>query len=293
MPDEEITATTPAAKPRRARPALEAHPDAAIFPMLPDDELAELAADIKANGLLFPIKLTEHGGKDVIVDGRNRAAACEIAGVEPEYEHLDGDPKAFILAANVKRRHMTAGQRAMATAMIYPEAEKGGRGKKSLVTKEFSGERLSKARAVLRYSRPEAERVLAGTFSLDAAYAAVQLAEGRAGAEVGRLRKLRESRPDLAALVDDGSRTLDEAEAKAKEEAEHRKAHRWSATNNLLSALLVLDMDATRAEGFTDNLDPSIAEQAGAEISAARIRRALDFLTAVHDAVLKKEEKVK
>jgi hypothetical protein len=30
------------------------------------------------------------------------------------------DPKAFILSSNIARRHMTAGQRAMAYARIYP-----------------------------------------------------------------------------------------------------------------------------------------------------------------------------
>jgi hypothetical protein len=36
-------------------------------------------------------------------------------------------PPAFILSMNLKRRHMSAGQQAMAHALIYPEPEKGGR----------------------------------------------------------------------------------------------------------------------------------------------------------------------
>jgi hypothetical protein len=45
---------------------------------------------------------------------------------------------------------MTASQRAMATAVIYPEPQKGGRGKANpLLGKEFSGGLLTKARAVL------------------------------------------------------------------------------------------------------------------------------------------------
>ena len=59
---------------------------------------------------------------------RNRARACEIAGVEPTIMVFDGDdPRAFILAMNIKRRHMTKGQQVMAVAMMYPEPEKGGR----------------------------------------------------------------------------------------------------------------------------------------------------------------------
>jgi hypothetical protein len=54
----------------------------------------------------------------------------------------------------------------MATAMIYPEPEKGGRGKKvanSTETVGFSGQRLSYARTVLAHSLPIATAVLAGS----------------------------------------------------------------------------------------------------------------------------------
>ena len=52
----------------------------------------------------------------------------------------------------------------MALAMIYPEPEKGGKGKhsKALETKGFSSARLSQARAVLRYSLELAEAVSDG-----------------------------------------------------------------------------------------------------------------------------------
>jgi len=36
---------------------------------------------------------------------------------------------ASIASSNINRPHMTKGQRAMAVAMLYPDPEKGGRGK--------------------------------------------------------------------------------------------------------------------------------------------------------------------
>ena len=44
-------------------------------------------------------------------------AACKIAGVEPTTRELNGDgPTAFVLSANIQRRHMTKGQWATAKA---------------------------------------------------------------------------------------------------------------------------------------------------------------------------------
>ena len=74
---------------------------------------------------------------------------------------------------------MTKGQRTMAVAKIYPEPEKGGRGKKASVSKEFSGARVSQARTVLKYTPELAGGVLIGAGSLDEAY---RVASGRATA---------------------------------------------------------------------------------------------------------------
>ena len=74
----------------------------------------------------------------------------------------DSDPTAYVLSANVHRRHLTKGQQAMATALAYPDKEKGGRGKNSLIIKEYRVNEgyLSQARFVLRHCREMAEEVL-------------------------------------------------------------------------------------------------------------------------------------
>jgi len=55
----------------------------------------------------------------VLLDGRNRLAACERAGIAPRYREYEGtDPVAFIMSANVHRRHLTESQRAMVAARI-------------------------------------------------------------------------------------------------------------------------------------------------------------------------------
>jgi disulfide oxidoreductase YuzD len=49
----------------------EVHLLAALFPMLPDDDLKALAEDVRANGLMYPVAIDEAG---VLIDGRNRLA---------------------------------------------------------------------------------------------------------------------------------------------------------------------------------------------------------------------------
>ena len=48
----------------------------------------------------------------MILDGRNRARACEAAGVEPKFTPFrEDDPTAFVIDANLRRRHLTGEQK--------------------------------------------------------------------------------------------------------------------------------------------------------------------------------------
>jgi hypothetical protein len=113
------------------------HPACLAFPVMQEAELQQLADDIKLRGLLTPI--VRHRGK--ILDGRNRLAACEIAGVEPRFVEWEGEgsPTEWVIATNLIRRQLTASQRAVVAVDLLPVLEKEakerqrrsrGRGKK-------------------------------------------------------------------------------------------------------------------------------------------------------------------
>src|SRR4051794_3943945 len=95
-------------RPRPDDPISAVHPAADVFPMLADDELAELAEDIRVHGLIHPIVAARDG---VLIDGRNRLRACTMAGVEPRFETYQGDdPVGLIVSENINRRQLTKGQ---------------------------------------------------------------------------------------------------------------------------------------------------------------------------------------
>jgi len=91
------------------------HPACSAWPELPQKELAALAEDISVNGLHEPLTLTPGG---FLLDGRNRAIACEIAGVEPVTVTFEGDPILFSLSKNRFRRHMDNVDIARVTARL-------------------------------------------------------------------------------------------------------------------------------------------------------------------------------
>lgn len=187
------------------RAALPAHPAAAIFPMMSDSELLELAEDIKKNGLLEPITL--HEGQ--ILDGRNRLAACDIAGVEPSFQEWNGLgelPTRYVIAKNLQRRQLTIGQRAAIAAecvpMLHEEArqrqvaagmanfghqsssigqdsEKGSA--RSIAARQVGVSESSLQRAIeVKESDPEAfEKVKKGEITVNAAHQKVRVATGQ------------------------------------------------------------------------------------------------------------------
>ena len=86
------------------------HPACAAWPRMSDAELSELADDIHANGLIHPLVLTRDG---LLLDGRNREFACELAGVVPKTTVYEGDdPVRFTVSMNEHRRHMSLAERA-------------------------------------------------------------------------------------------------------------------------------------------------------------------------------------
>jgi ParB-like nuclease domain len=200
---------------------LPVHPAAAAFRMMTDAELAELAADIEANGLVYPIVLGNweedgNGWQHGIIDGRNRQRACEIAGVEPHYSEFQGaDPRSFIVSANIHRRDLSKGQKALALALIYPEGAKLRRkGSGSLDPKEhdLSGGLVSQARTIIEFAIEDlAEDVKNGLMHFEPAckeaLARKQAKEWRGDG----LRKLRQVAPDLAERVQSDRLSLEEA----------------------------------------------------------------------------------
>jgi hypothetical protein len=123
------------------RDVLPIHPAAELFPLMAPDELRALGADIKKNGLTSPIVLWRADFKTPpqLVDGRNRLDGIEntgrqvrvgVAGALKHGEQwavriddklirnsvivLCGpsvDPVAYVVSANVHRRHLTSEQK--------------------------------------------------------------------------------------------------------------------------------------------------------------------------------------
>jgi hypothetical protein len=174
------------------------HPAADLFPMLAANELTELAADIAEHGLREPIWLwRDQDGAEYLLDGRNRVAACQIAGVEVEHQWYDGDdPTAFVVSENVQRRHLTAGQRAALAYEMLPllelEAEQRRR-------RAISAARCGETVADLPPSQPK---------SRDLAAASTK-ASGRV---VGQYKRIVDQAPDLAAKVKSGAMPIDRAD---------------------------------------------------------------------------------
>lgn len=114
--------------------AYKEHPLSQILPMMSETELNDLAKDIRENGLRAPIILL--GGQ--ILDGRNRYKACQIAKTVPRFQPLNGggDPLAFIISANVHRRHLTESQRAMIAAKLETMKHGGKRPEQAAPTEK-------------------------------------------------------------------------------------------------------------------------------------------------------------
>jgi hypothetical protein len=95
-------------------------------------------------------------------------------------------------SANIHRRNLSKGQRAMAVAKIYPDRTPRGQ---SSVSEGITYERVSSARTVLRHAPDLADQVIAGSLSLDKAYEEARLRKGQADTYEARFQSLKPRRP--------------------------------------------------------------------------------------------------
>ncbi len=94
------------------------HPIADMFPMMSEENIKELAEDIRAYGLQNRIELYE--GK--ILDGRNRYEALKLLGKHQSsswfndmtgaFFNMEDELVRYVVSRNLHRRHLTDGQKA-------------------------------------------------------------------------------------------------------------------------------------------------------------------------------------
>lgn len=184
----------------------EIHPAANLFPMLPEDRLKEMAEDIKTAGLREPIKLY----KSQILDGRNRYAACVVAGITPRFDVVNDaiDPFAYVWSLNGERRDLTADQRYLIWKRVNEQSE-SWRTEKERIAAEANRAKAVAAKQgrvgrAAANSAPEFRVTTTSGHSKRTAYptsAAKASASKTNRGAVERMDRLERERPDLADKV--------------------------------------------------------------------------------------------
>ena len=162
------------------------HELANLLPMTDTEAYKKLRDDIQKYGLLEPITVWEN----MILDGRNRAMACYELGIEPKYVPYTGDdPVGFVLSKNVHRRQLTQSQ----LAMLVKKLADLPKGRPDLnaqaLTQEEAAERLGVSERLLQFAKKVHKNAI----------------------------------PEVVALVEAGTLTVDKAAALAKATPEQQR----------------------------------------------------------------------
>lgn len=198
------------------------HPAAELFPLLDGAELQELADDIRTHGLIEPVWLWDDPERGtVLLDGRNRARACEIAGVRLETRrYAGGDPITFSISQNMKRRHLTVGQKAAVAVDSLPLYEAQAKQRQAEAARRTTEKVNAQVTASsLGADLPQPAKPKRAPRARDKAAKAA----GTSGRSAAQFKRVQEQAPDLAEKVRAGM-PLDRAERIIRDrEAEQRR----------------------------------------------------------------------
>jgi hypothetical protein len=271
------------------------HPAAECVRLMDTEELASLAASIEAHGLRDPIIMGRVNGAEteLLVDGRNRLNACEIAKVEPRFEVMQFDDdeavKAFVEDRS-EHRNISKGQKAMRIALLYP-TEKGGRGKKSkgktaAENAGVSDRRIEQARSVYAYSPELALSVRDGPKKLDEALAEVREARKALNSSEAMLARLRAEAPDLADLVTEERLQVKDAIVALDSRIAEAKRAQETATRVLQSIFNALFPRGAAPDEWAERLTKDVSPEfwSGAdELSVKNLAACADVMRAISE----------
>jgi protein gp37/ParB-like chromosome segregation protein Spo0J len=198
------------------------HPAADLFPMVEGDEFAELCTDIKERGLAQPITIWTDGS---LLDGRNRLLACYETHQEVVLDRYEGtDPVQFSLSANLHRRHLSEGQRAVVglkvRKLLSPAAKERQREAVIESNKLRAADPVSADRRSMdlpQESTPAEARKVA---------AQAAKAVGASTRSVEKAARVERSAPDLLPQVQAGTMALDKAHKEAQQRERQQAASR-------------------------------------------------------------------
>lgn len=184
------------------------HPAADLFPMVDGAEFAELCADIKERGLHQPITIWTDG---TLLDGRNRLLACYETHQEVVLDRYEGtDPVQFSLSANLHRRHLNAGQRAVIALKVRELLQPAAKERIADAGRSSApGKPSEKASADLRDLSTPAEHRKSTAEAAKATGASTRAVE-----QAARVEKMA---PDLLPQVRAGTMALDKAHREAQQ----------------------------------------------------------------------------
>lgn len=185
---------------------MKVHKYAKYFPILEGEEFGSFVQSIKDEGQLEKIVMIG----DEILDGVNRWRACEQLGIEPITEDYEGDdPLRYVIALNIKRRHLNTSQKAMLATEMLPEFE------------EKAKQRMSEG-SKRRWS---SDHPLDDSEKKDKQLARDDVAKefGISGPSVQRAKRVKKEAPDRVEDIIKGKTTVSKVDAELAEKDREEK----------------------------------------------------------------------
>jgi len=207
------------------------HPAADLFPLIDGEDFEDLCRNIKERGLQQPITLWKDG---TLLDGRNRLLACHETFQEVIFDRYEGsDPVQFSLSANLQRRHLNAGQRAVVALkvreLLQPAAKE--RQREAASDAAQSRPRDEAGRLQVSPDRGEASKKPAKAptpLPAEERKTTAQAAKavGASARSVEQAARVERSAPDLLPQVQAGTMALDKAHKEAQQRERQQAASR-------------------------------------------------------------------